>query len=280
MTILSLLFLLLALLAAASAAVVTLSYAIVWYESANADPELLDRRFDPARLGMAARLLLQETIFLLATVLQHPLGWLRRPEKLPEFGTGTPVLLLHGLFHNRACWGWLRGALRRRGIAGVQTMNLPPWFDLETLVERIDRQVDALCLASGSEKVHLVGHSMGAMLARQYLQLRGGAAKVASCTLLGAPNHGSKLVPFAITPLGDLLLPGSEFLERLAATPLPSGIPLRNIYSRHDNMIVPCKSAHLDGAENIELTGLGHATLLYHPRAIEALYDALVEAGE
>jgi pimeloyl-ACP methyl ester carboxylesterase len=279
MAILSLFFLLFSLLVGATAAVVLLSYAIAWYEYANRQPELLDRRFDPGRMGLACRLLLQETFFLLVTVLQHPLGWLRQPEKLPEYGSGTPVLLLHGLFHNRACWGWLRGALRRRGLGSVQTMNLPPWFDVETLVERIDQKVDALRHASGANRVHLVGHSMGAMLARHYLQLRGGAEKVASCTLLGAPNGGSRLVPFALTPLGELLLPGSEFLERLAETPLPQGIPLRNIYSRHDNMVIPFENCHLEGAENVELSGLGHAALLYHPHAVEAIYDALAEAA-
>jgi pimeloyl-ACP methyl ester carboxylesterase len=189
------------------------------------------------------------------------------------------VLLLHGLFHNRTCWSWLRYCLRRRGMTSVHTLNLPPWFDVETLVERIDQRIDELRFASGADKVHLVGHSMGAMLARHYLQLRGGAAKVASATLLGAPNAGSKLVPFALTPLGELLLPGSEFLERLAEAPLPEGVPLRNIYSRHDNMVVPADNGHLEGAENVLLTGIGHASLLYHPHAFEALYDALAEAA-
>ncbi len=279
MSIFSLFFLLCSLLLGATALVVTLSYAIAWYEYANREPDLLDRRFDPGRLGLACKLLLQETFFLLLTVLQHPLGWLRQPDKLPEYGSGTPVLLLHGLLQNRACWGWLRGALRRRGLGSIQTMNLPPWFDVDTLVERIDQRVDALRYASGADKVHLVGHSMGAMLARHYLQLRGGAEKVASCTLLGAPNGGSKLVPFALTPLGELLCPGSEFLERLAETPLPKGVALRNIYSRHDNMVIPFENGLLEGAENVELTGIGHATLLYHPHAVEAIYDALSEAS-
>lgn len=275
----SILLILLVLLVGSVVAAVVLSYAIAWYEYANREPELIDRRFDPGRLGLAAKLILQEAFFLFVSLLLHPLGWFRQTDENPEYGTGTPVLLLHGLFQNRACWLWLGYCLRQRGMTSVHTLNLPPWFDVETLVERLDQKVDALRHSSGADKVHLVGHSMGAMVARHYLQLRGGAAKVVSCTLLGAPNSGSKLVPFALTPLGEQLLPGSDFLERLAEAPLPEGVQWRNIYSRHDNVVVPFENCRLEGAENVELPELGHTSLIFHPRAFEAVFDALTEGS-
>jgi hypothetical protein len=43
------------------------------------------------------------------------------------------------------------------------------------------------------------------------------------------------------------------------------------IHSRHDNMVLPPENARLEGVENIELTGLGHATLLYHSKTVKIL---------
>lgn len=273
----SIVFAILMLLAGVVALVVLLSYAIVWYERANLDPQLLESRFAPENLGLAASLLLLEAVCLFLSVLQHPLGWFETRETPAEYGNGTPVLLLHGLFQDRACWLWTGFRLRRRGLLNVYAINLPPWHELEELTERVARKVDELRHATGSDKVHLVGHSMGGMIARNFVQLRGGAEKVASCTLLGSPNHGSKLAPFALTRLGRLLLPGSDFLQRLAEAPLPAGIRLTTVYSRHDNMVIPFESARLEGAGIVELAGMGHMALLYHPRAFEALFDALTE---
>lgn len=274
----SIIFAILSLLAGAVALVVLLSYAIVWYERANLDPELLENRLDPENLGLAAWLLLQEATCLFLSVLQHPLGWFEPRETPAEYGCGTPVLLLHGLFHSRACWFWTGYRLRRRGLRNICAINLPPWHELEVLTEMVARKVDELRHASGCDKVQLVGHSMGGMIARNFVQLRGGAPKVESCTLLAAPNHGSKLAPFALTPLGKLLLPGSDFLLHLAEAPLPADVRLTTIYSRHDNLVIPFESAQLEGAGSVvELAGIGHTALLYHPRAFEALYDALTE---
>lgn len=259
------------------ALVVVLSYTIAWYEYANRDPTLLQNRFTPERLWFAAKLILTETILLFLTVLLHPLGWFTFKERPIPNGDATPVLLLHGLFHNRACWLWTRFRLRRRGFKSLHAINLPPWYDVERLTERVSKKVDELRHATGIDKIHLVGHSMGGMVARNYVQLRGGEQKIDACVLLSSPNGGSKLAPFALTALGKHLLPGSAFLQRLAAAPLPSGVRVTAIVNRHDNMILPFEYGRLQGVTNVELTGMGHASVLYRSRALEAITQAIRE---
>lgn len=267
-------FSLLGILFGACGLVVTMSYAIVWYENSNADPTLVDNRFAPHNLWLAARLLTLETLLLGLTVLLHPVGWFP-PRETPRGVSGPPILLLHGLFHNHGCWLWLKLQLRRRGCTTVYTLNLPPWKDVESLTERVAKKVDFIRMTHGVERVHLVGHSMGGMIARNYLQLRGGAPKVASCTLLAAPNGGSKLAPFALSPLARVLIPGSEFLRRLAEAPLPAEVPVQACYSRHDNMVLPNSYGRLEGADERELVGIGHMGILYHPQALNPLFDRL-----
>ncbi len=269
------LFTLCTLLFAATGGVVFLSYTIAWYEAANQNPDLVRERFAPRRLAFALRLLTAETLSLALTVVTHPLGWL--PERAPAAGNRQPVLLLHGLFHNRSCWWLWKQRLRQAGIGPVYTLNLNTWRDLEVLTEEVAKKIDAIRLELGVERIDLIGHSMGGLIARNYVQIRGGAQKVRHCLSLGSPHHGSRLAPFALTPLGRLLMPRSDFLQRLAAAERPGGVYFSTIFSRHDNLIIPFQSAQLDDATQVELGGIGHSALLYAPSAFQAWCDILRE---
>lgn len=259
----------------AVATVVTLSFAIAWYEYANRDPRLVDGRLAPRRLLFVAGLIITESACLALTILLQPLGWLNRKEKVAT--EQQPIILLHGLFQSPSCWLWLKFQLRRHGFTALHTIALPPWKDVEVLTERLAKRVDELRHATGLQKVHLIGHSMGGIIARNYLQIRGGAQKVDHCLLVATPNSGSKLAPFALSPLGGLLMPGSSFLQRLAAVPLPEEARISSIYSRHDNMVLPYEHARLDGARNIELAGSGHTRLLFHRQVVRHIVDLLKE---
>lgn len=277
----SIFFILLAVVFAGILSGTAISGAFAWTIHALRNPGLMDERFRPSSLKLAGRLVLIESLSLFITLLAHPLGWRQergvrhRPPGAPP--AGTPVLVLHGLFHNRiSCW-WICRFLRPRCRGGVYSINVPVWGHIEAAVDVVAERVDELRIALGVEKVHLVGHSMGGIVARRYLLRGKTAGKVDRCVMLGSPNHGSMLAPLAISPIGKLLVPGSPFLQELTQAPLPPGVRFSTIYSRHDNLVVPWDSARLEGVRNIELSGMMHCTLLYHPRAMEALAAELTE---
>jgi len=255
--------------------VVTASFAIVWYEYSNSDPAAVNERFSANNVLLAIQLLLSESCALGFTLLCYPLGWFFL--RLPGRGDGdqTPVLLLHGLFHNSGCWFVTVQRLRHLGFDEVHTLNLSPREDIDILVERVAQRIEELRHRLGVEKVDLVGHSMGGILARYYVQCQGGAPYVRNCVLLATPHGGSKLAPFVVTRLGQLLVPGSAFLTALAARPLPEQVAFTAICSRHDNMVLPWQNATLAGVKNVELDGLGHTGLLYHPDAFAAIVAGL-----
>jgi pimeloyl-ACP methyl ester carboxylesterase len=267
---LTLLATLLALFVGLFALSVVLSFSIAWVERIHGDSAEAGER----RPGLATRLLLAEFVCLLLTLLLRPLGWL--PTSIPGgLARRPPVILLHGLFQNRGCLLVLHWRLRAAGFDRVISINTPPRHDLEKLVDTVATTVEKVRQASGCERVHLVGHSMGGILARCYLQQHGGAPLVESCVTLGSPHLGTKLAPFAVSRLGRSLLPGSTLLTRLNAEPLPPGVQFTAIYTRHDNIIVPMENARMAGAHNIELSGLGHTTLLFSPQVAKAVVKAL-----
>lgn len=264
-------------LLAAIALFVAGSHAFAWYEAANADPDLLEQRFHPRRILFALFLLVQETFWLSCSLLAAPFALLPGGTTISPGDERPALLFLHGLFQHRASWWLLRFRLRRAGFVNQTAINLPVWRNVETLTEMIARTVDQLRHQQRIDRVILVGHSMGGMLARNFIQRRGGAGRVAGCILLGTPNRGSRLVPFAISGLARNLLPGSAFLRELNALPFPEEIPLGNIFSRHDNLILPPEHARISFGKEFILKGIGHNGLLYHSGCSRLVIDLLKE---
>lgn len=254
---------------------VLMSFTVAWYERANARPDLIERRFTAQGVCIAIWLLIQETACLLLTILLRPFGWMQPQLPAVIQDAHPPVILLHGLFQNRSCLYWLQYRLRAAGYQQVISINTPPWRDLETLTERLAKKVDELRIKLKVEKVVLIGHSMGGMIARNYVQNRGGAAYASIMITLGSPHHGSKLAPFALSPMGKSLLPGSEFLQQFNSVTWPPLTQAFSIYTRYDNIVLPAESARMDGSQAIELEGMGHNALLFHPRSLQAVISAL-----
>lgn len=274
-TFLSLLLLLIKFTISIVVLTVLLSFSVAWYERANSRPDLIDRRFTGRGLCIAVWLLIQETACLLLTVLLRPFGWLHPQLQRTEQGPRPPVVLLHGLLQNRSCLFWLQYRLKAMGYQQVISINTPPWRDLETLTEELAKKIAEIRIKLKTDKVLLIGHSMGGMIARNYIQNRGGAAYVQGMITLGTPHHGSKLAPFALSTMGKTLLPGSAFLKQFNSVPWPEGTPAISIYTRYDNIVLPAESARMDGAKSVELDGMGHTALLFHPRSLQAITAAL-----
>jgi len=112
---------------------------------------------------------------------------------------GTPILLVHGLVDNRSVFTLLRRALRRRGFGRIATMNYHVLtHDVRAAARRLGATVEAICEETGYERIHVIGHSMGGVIARYYVQRMGGDARVHTLVTLGS----------ALRIVGPLVAPG------------------------------------------------------------------------
>jgi triacylglycerol lipase len=263
---------LLAVAATLCTCAVLVSFTLAWRQP----PHRSSTRRQPVASALALWLIGSEVACLLATLMLRPLGW-RRATVASGPARRTPVILLHGLFQNRSCLLLLQRRLRAAGYDRVVSLNTPAWWELERLVDEVAGSVARLRHATGSDRVHLVGHSMGGILARCYLQQPESAGTVAACVTLGTPHQGTRLAPLAISRHGRSLGPASPLLARLNRSPLPAGVHFTAIASRHDNIIVPAEHARMQGADVIELSGLGHTALLFSSQAARAVVAALEE---
>jgi len=70
--------------------------------------------------------------------------------------------------------------------------------NVETRARDLTREIQKILAATGHEKVHLIGHSMGGLDARHAIVNHGMAEKVASVTTLGTPHLGASVADWFI----------------------------------------------------------------------------------
>jgi pimeloyl-ACP methyl ester carboxylesterase len=86
------------------------------------------------------------------------------------------------------------------------TMSFSNKNDLSFTAQAMELRaiVDAVTKLTGKPKVFLVGHSMGGLASRAYIQYLGGGSKVAGLITIGTPHQGSASL-FSITPVPALI---------------------------------------------------------------------------
>jgi triacylglycerol esterase/lipase EstA (alpha/beta hydrolase family) len=193
---------------------------------------------------------------------------------------GTPVLLVHGIMDNRSVFTVFRRALRRRGFGVVHAINFSVCTgDVRSAARDLAEHVERLREAAGADKIHIVGHSLGGVIARYYVQCLGGSEHVDTLVTLGSPHLGTNTARLLPTPLARQLRPGSEVLAELAA-PAP-GCETRFVvvWTRIDEMVLPQRNARLRhpdlSVEELELDDVGHLALPVDPRVVHGVVTRL-----
>ena len=179
----------------------------------------------------------------------------------------TPILFVHGIIDNHSIFTLMERALRRRGFSDLS------WFDYGLLTRDVraaaadfGAAVTKLAAESGYDRVHVVGHSLGGLIARYYVQRMGGHRHIRTLITLGTPHGGTELARMArVLPLVRQLRPDSEIITELAQPAPDVGTRFVAFYSDLDQLIVPSHNARIEHpdlhARNIAVRGIGHLSL-------------------
>ncbi|MGF6115734.1 pimeloyl-ACP methyl ester carboxylesterase [Janthinobacterium lividum] len=231
----------------------------------------------------AARLFLGE---LRATLWTSSWGMLRPRLHAADTvaGQGLPVLLIHGYVCNRGYWAQLSRQLARAGIVHDGVDLEPIAADIEEFVPQVEQAIEALRARTGSDRVILVAHSMGGLVARAWLR-RHGARRVARIITIGTPHHGTALANLAAganaRQMSRIHGAPDAWLAQLAASETPETRALiTSMYSHHDNIVAPQSSAQLPGARNLAFGGIGHVALASDARVLRQLLEEITIKNE
>ncbi|MFD6279133.1 esterase/lipase family protein [Streptomyces sp. NPDC060209] len=196
-----------------------------------------------------------------------------------------PVVLLHGFIDNRSVFVLLRRSLARHGWHHLESLNYSPLTcDIRTAAELLDRHVEEICARTGHREVDIVGHSLGGLIARYYVQRLGGDRRVRTLVTLGTPHGGTAAAPLAgAHPIVRQMRSGSDLIAELRRPAPGCRTRFVSFWSELDRVILPVETACVDhpdlDAVNVRVTGIGHLALPVHPAVASAIRQALETDG-
>ena len=178
-----------------------------------------------------------------------------------------PVLLVHGYIHNRSAFLAMSRQLKRAGFRYVDGFNYNALSEgIPQAAARLGAEVERILSATGADRVMIVGHSMGGMVARYYVQELGGEDTVDTVVTLGSPHHGTYASYVGLGQASAQLRPGSELLRRLESSARPGPVRWVAYWSDLDVFVTPIGNAKLEHAalqaHNVRVRNTGHLSLL------------------
>ncbi len=187
------------------------------------------------------------------------------------------ILFLHGIFNTGRVCVLLADDARRKGFI-THTPSLHRADGRATLCELADevRAIAEQEIPKG-EPFHLVGFSMGGVIARYYAQVIGGRERLASLTTIGSPHYGSVWAYMLPLPGCRELRPQSALLQTLQETErVLDGLPLFAVSTPLDTMILPPSSAVWERASNMRFAIQFHPFMPYSRRVRGAVMDFIL----
>lgn len=243
-----------------------------------------------------------ETAWNAAHVALYPLGLLdRRSRRSTGYSTDeltpaqramvvgnveaveTPIVLLHGMIDNRSIFTRLHKHLIKNGFSKVSTLNYSPFTtDLRNAARVLADHVAAVVEETGCERIHIVGHSLGGLIARYYVQKMGGDRHVDTLVTLGTPHQGTLAAHAWVGSLVKQLRPGSDLLAELESQEPDVPACQTNFvcyWSDLDHLVLPSRHGRITQpglkVKNILVRGVGHMTLPVQSRVLRDVCKTL-----
>lgn len=203
------------------------------------------------------------------------------PEPLRPHGArpATPVVLVHGYGGTRSTWSPLQRRLSDAGCTGLHALTYTPFAPCVPTIARalVGECHDAMDRA-GTDRVSLVGHSLGGVVVRYAVQELGLEPHVRTAVTVASPHRGTRAAVLGRGTLVVSLRPGSPLLEELRRRARPSDVRWVSYYSDVDLVVRP-RSSRLDdpglGATNVLVPGAGHLGIVRSPQFLSSVVDLL-----
>jgi len=188
------------------------------------------------------------------------------------------IVLLHGLGRSNTSLWLLASRLEDAGYyvqrIGYSSLHQKP----DEILKDISSQINQCC-QKHTQSVHFVGHSLGGLMVRAYLQ-NNKVDKLGRVVLLGTPNKGTEAADhFSNSWLMDILGPTAKalgtddksFPKSLKAPYYPVGIIAGEVKSELNDSVIPGKDDGLVSVEATKIDGMtdfiiietGHSRMRY-----------------
>lgn len=207
----------------------------------------------------------------------------KRKATRPQPLQANPVILVHGILGQRHLyWNLFKRRLVDDGFR-VHEIILPYALlgDLRIAARFLADKVDATLQGDHVDKVDLICHSAGGLVARYYLKYLKGDKHVGQLITLGTPHGGTYfayLLAFPFLSVTRQTRPGSHFLREINGPgAVPHNVNIVSFWSPIDTVVLPPENAVLAGAHNIKSPWMTHWGFLWSKHVYGIVKDVLLE---
>lgn len=213
-------------------------------------------------LGIAGEI---AAVFL--AILAYPLGYIIGESSVAELRSGEPpIILCHGYMHNRSAFLVLEHRIRKAGWNNIIAPNFrPASASIRCFADQLSEKVRQAISQTGCDRVNLIGHSMGGLVMRYFIEHLGGSSSVRTAITLGTPHRGTKTAVLGLFDTARQFRPDSTLIAELRLPPSAhDNLNMVSIWSDFDTVVLPPENASLpEPGKNIVVRNVGHVALLF-----------------
>ena len=186
------------------------------------------------------------------------------------------IVLVHGIFNTGARFNHLAAKLETHGHT-CYCPSLKPssaWFGVADLAAKLADYINTT-LGQAADFV-LIGHSMGCLIARYYLQELQGYRRCSMLHAISGPHHGSWWACCFSWQGAIDMRPNSELLSQLQHSQHRlEGIALFSYRTPYDLMILPSTSSHWELAENFVTHTCLHNLMVTNKQVTDTIIQSI-----
>ncbi|MBG0791759.1 MAG: alpha/beta fold hydrolase [Desulfovibrionaceae bacterium] len=200
------------------------------------------------------------------------------PEDEPP-APGLPVIMVHGLYHNRTAWRIMKRRLKKAGFTNLHTYQYNSFSrDFEPAVHGLLRKMDLVLAGRPEAKAILIGHSLGGLVSRCAAGNPRYRDRIAALITLGSPHKGSDLAWLGPNRMARDLLPGGHIARAVDRMPDPD-CPRLGLYTLTDDYVFPLSMLRTGrpGWQEATCPPMAHVWMLYSRQVTKKVIHFLKE---
>ncbi len=177
--------------------------------------------------------------------------------------TTVPTLLVHGYLGSSLVWSPVVEHLHRAGVGGIFALRYNSLTStIEAVADQLAEAAQEVLDRTGADRVNLVGHSLGGLVARYAVQRLGLDLLANAVVTIATPHRGSAFAYAALGPVAPQMRPGARLIADLPPLAASAAVHWLVVEASLDPV-----APHVDhdGVRVVVLPTRGHQGILREP---------------